>query len=65
MELKLESVREFLEGAKILVEREQDAAARTERFHDALIQKTFNEVLIRAIELCGEEKPKEVEKENE
>lgn len=57
---RLDSVREFLEGSKVLVAKEQDAAARTERFHDAIIQKTFKEVLIRAIELCGEEKSKEV-----
>lgn len=38
--------------------KEQDAAARTEQFRYAEIYKSFKEVLIRALELCGEEKPK-------
>ena len=57
---RIEPVRKFLEEAKTMTAKEQDAAARTERFHDAEIYKAFKNVLLRALELCGEEKPKEI-----
>lgn len=53
---RIEPVREFLEEACEMTKKEQDAAARTERFHDAEIYKAFKEVLVRAIALCGEGK---------
>ena len=56
---RLESVRAFLNEASEMAKKEQDAAARTERFRDAETYKSFKDVLKRAIELCGEEKPKE------
>ena len=62
---RIEPVRKFLEEASEMTKKEQDAAARTERFYDAEIYKAFKNILLRAIELCGNEKPKEVEKENE
>lgn len=53
---KIEPVRKFLEEAYEMAKKEQDTAARTERFRDAEIYKAFKEVLARAIELCGAEK---------
>lgn len=55
----IEPVRAFLEESYEMTKKEQDAAARTERFHDAEVYKAFKNVLGRAIELCGEEKIKE------
>jgi len=61
---RIEPVRKFLEEAYEMTKKEQDTAARTERFHDAEVYKAFKNVLLRAIELCGNEKPKEDKKEN-
>ena len=62
---RLESVRAFLNEASEMAKKEQDVAARTERFRDAEIYKSFKDFLKRAIELCGEEKPKEDKKMKE
>lgn len=56
---RIEPVRKFLKEAMDMTVKELDTAARTERFHDAEVYKAFKNVLGRAIELCGEEKPKE------
>lgn len=60
----IKPLREFLQEAVIAAQKEQEAAARTERFRDAETYKSFKEVLLRAIELCGEEKSKEAADEN-
>ena len=51
---RIEPVRKFLEEACEMTQKELDVAARTERFHDAEVYKAFKNVLLRAIELCGE-----------
>ena len=56
---RIEPVRKFLEEACEMTKKELDVAARTERFRDAEVYKAFKNLLLRAIELCGEEKPKE------
>ena len=56
---RLNSVRMFLVESSVMAKKEQDVAAITERFHDAEVYKAFKNVLLRALELCGEEKSKE------
>lgn len=56
---KVEPVRKFLDEARIAASKEQDNAAKMERFRDAEIYKSFKEVLIQALELCGCGKTKE------
>jgi len=51
---KMALVRKFLEEARDVAKKEQDTAARTERFRDAETYKLFNEILGTAIKLCGD-----------
>ena len=56
---KLEPVREFLEEAKTAAFKEEVKASQEKRYHFAAVYGSFVDVLERALELCGEEKPKE------
>ena len=56
---KTEPVRRFLMEAYAQAEQSQEKLARTEEYEKAAMVKGFKDVLFRAIELCGEEKPKE------
>ena len=57
---RIEPVRRFLMEAYTQAEQSQEKLARTEEFEKAAMVKSFKDVLFRAIELCGEEKSKEV-----
>ena len=62
---RIEPVRKFLEEARKDSEGLQAKAAHEQMYARAEMLKSFKDVLARAIELCGEEKPKEDKKENE
>ena len=62
---RIEPVREFLKEARKDSEKLQLKAASEQLYERAEMLKSFKDVIARALELCGEEKPKEDKKENE
>ena len=59
---RIKLVREFLEEARKDSEKLQLKAASEQLYERAEMLKSFKDVLFRAIELCGADKPKEVKK---
>ena len=57
---RIESVRRFLEMVIVQAKGDQDKLALNEDFEGAAMVKSFKDVLVRALELCGKDKPKEV-----
>lgn len=56
---RIEPVRQFLKEARKDSERLELKAASEQLYERAEMLKSFKDVLVRALELCGEEKPKE------
>ena len=56
---RIEPVKRFLMEAYTQAEQSQGKLARTEEYEKAAMVKSFKDVLVRALELCGEREIKE------